>query len=111
VSSAGAMKLRELVVAMPDHGLQFVECPPFLVELFNMIPDLTHMKGHKVDVASLYIPYTCETCRVSADVLKKTADIKWVGGQPKLGTSRCHQCQSPLTPVIDEGDFLHFLAP
>lgn len=109
ISSAGAMKLRELVLAMPDQALEFHECPPFLVELFNMIPDLTHMAGHRVRVISVYMPYTCENCRVSADVLKKTADIKRAGEQIKLGTSRCHQCANLLIPVVDEHDFLHFM--
>ncbi len=79
VSSAGAMKLRDLVLAMPDDGLAFHECPPFLIELFNMIPDLTRMRGHAVRIVSLYAPYTCGSCQLSTDVLKAGAEITKVG--------------------------------
>jgi hypothetical protein len=109
ISSNGAMHLRNLVLALPPGALQFLECPPFLVETFNMIPDITRLAGHEVDVVSVYVPYTCESCRISTDVLKKIVDVKISNGSVTLGNSRCHQCLGPMSLVVDPIDYFSFL--
>jgi hypothetical protein len=83
--------------------LEFVECPPPVVDQMNMVSGFIG----RGKVSSFYAPMTCEDCGVEEDRLFTVADCRQQGG--KLPPVDCPECGKPMEVDDIEDQYLLFV--
>jgi hypothetical protein len=86
-----------------DIRLEFVECPPPVIDQCNMVQGFL---GHGV-LRSFYAPMTCEECDEQLDQLFETAQCRELGG--KLPVTPCPRCSREMEVDDLEEQYLLFV--
>lgn len=86
-----------------DRELELAECSPVIVSQINMLPSFIQ----RAKVVSLYVPYNCNNCKISNNVLLEAKD--YPTSTEELKPSRCKKCHGP-TKVDTEEEIFAFLA-
>ena len=76
MTSLGTRKFRDLLQAGKERGLTLCECPSVMVDAFNCVPALISVIGKSLTIESVFVPYSCEDCRlIGVPHLVKTKDV------------------------------------
>lgn len=86
-----------------ETRLQFVECPPPVVDQMNMVVGFL---GHG-EMVSFYVPMTCEECDEQLDKLFEVKTCRQLGG--KLPPVPCARCGENMIVDDLEEQYLMFV--
>jgi hypothetical protein len=104
INSYGVRAWIEHVRRVPqDTQIEFVECPPPVVDQMNMVSGFLG----RGKVTSFYAPMACERCDVEEDHLFQVADCHKAGG--KLPAVACSSCGKPMEVDDLEDQYLLFV--
>jgi len=109
LTSLGMKMVRDLIHARPDGAVEFHECPPYLVDMLNIIPNLIDVDGHRVHVRSVYVPFRCQDCSLDVDALVRTDEVKKKGHELAVPAKRCQKCARAMGMEVDPHDYFIFL--
>lgn len=104
INSFGVRSWIEALRNIPDTvALEFVECPPPVIDQCNMVHGFL---GHGVPT-SFYAMMVCESCEEEIDKLFQTEDCRALGG--KLPRTTCAACGGEMEVDDIEEQYLSFL--
>ena len=104
INSYGVRAWIEAVRRIPaDTTVEFVECPPPVVDQMNMVQGFLGRGA----VASFYAPMACETCDLEEDHLFQVDGCRAAGG--KLPSVPCPKCEGPMEVDDLEEQYLLFV--
>lgn len=105
VSSTGTREWVNWLASLASRGVQpeLVACSPAFVAQLNRVKELA---GHGI-VKSILVPYHCETCERTKDLLVNVSEL---GGRPRAPRCRCEGCGDVMTFVDASGDYFAFVA-
>jgi hypothetical protein len=104
ISSFGVRAWLEAIGAVPrDLSLEFVDCPPSLVDQCRLIH---RFLGHG-RLTSFGLPYVCESCGHEEDLF--LAVEAWRSSARSLPSRPCPECGKPMEPDHVESLVREFL--
>jgi hypothetical protein len=104
INSFGVRSWIEALRGIPDSvALEFVECPPPVIDQCNMVHGFL---GHGRPM-SFYAMMVCDSCEEEIDKLYATEECKALGG--KLPETRCPSCGGEMEIDDIEEQYLSFL--
>lgn len=86
-----------------ERTVEFEECAPVVVSQMNMLPSFRQ----KMTVRSVYVPFTCSSCKLVANELYLAKDFPQETSALKSG--RCKKCGSSTTTEDVEDDYFGFV--
>jgi hypothetical protein len=104
INSFGVRAWLESIRKVPgDTSLEFIECPPPVIDQINMVAGFLG-RGR---VTSFFAPMTCERCSHAEDHLFSVEDCRRAGG--KLPHITCPRCGQPMEVDDLEEQYLLFV--
>ncbi len=106
-SSIGLRQFLNFLYAHAAGPVALLECPVSFIETINVISGL--LRGTKVVIESLLVPFRCPNCLVQVEILTRCAEVTVAGSSIKLPTPRCHKCPDQLRLHVDPHEYFLFL--
>lgn len=104
INSFGVRSWIDAIRKVPaDVSLEFIECPPPVVDQMNMVAGFLG----RGKVTSFFAPMACEGCGQEQDMLFKVAECKASGS--KLPTVKCPKCGKSMEVDDIEEQYLLFM--
>ena len=104
INSFGVRSWIDAIRKVPaDVALDFIECPPPVVDQINMVSGFLG----RGKVISFYAPMTCEACDVEENHLFQVAEVHKRGN--KLPEVKCKTCGKPMEIDDLEDQYLLFM--
>lgn len=104
INSYGVRAWIDAVRRVPAEAqLEFVECPPPVVDQMNMVAGFLG----RGKVTSFYAPMACEACGAERDQLFQVAECRAAGG--RLPAVPCPRCGKPMEVDDIEEQYLLFV--
>ena len=102
LNSTGIKNLVHVVRQICRGGkLIYEECPPEVVDTFNMVPDLVA----EATVSSVLVPFSCRDCRVDRNQVVLLTER----ARPRQIASNCERCGAAMEPGIEITSYFAFL--
>lgn len=106
-SSIGLRQFMQFLYSRDWQSILLQDCPVQFIEAINAISGL--LKGTKIKIESLMVPFKCADCRVEVEILTKCSDIVMEGVSISTPTHRCHKCREYLHLHVDPHEYFLFL--
>jgi hypothetical protein len=106
-SSMGLRQFMHFLYERDSRSIALQDCPVPFIEAINAISAL--IRGTKITVESLMVPFVCHECPLEIEVLVKTCDVLIDRASVKMPMPRCHKCQTYLEIQMDPHEYFLFL--
>jgi hypothetical protein len=106
-SSIGLRQFLQFLYAQVTPSIALAECPVSFIETIDAVSGL--LKGTKLKIESLMVPFKCDDCMIEVELPTKCADVALKGAAIELPTHRCHKCRQPLRLHVDPHEYFLFL--
>lgn len=110
INSIGTRRFLGFALGWAPRKFEFYECPPDFIANLNVIPQMLGTPPDETQVKTFYVPYACESCRNTANVLYATKDLRFDKDKEViLPVERCLKCSEVMDLDVTAGTFFLFL--
>lgn len=110
INSVGVRKFLAFTLAWSPRQFEFYECTPEFIANVNVIPQMLGASNDATQIKSLYVPFSCESCKRVENVLFKREEITFnASGVPVIRAYHCSRCGQALDLDVEHTEYFMFM--